>query len=89
MKRCFYCKEPIVAGDSVTAINNGNDLMHRNCALRGVIGSLAHVHKRCSCFVPGSTESDPPEMTLREAAEAAVAEWRRLASRELLKAGRN
>jgi hypothetical protein len=43
--------------------------------MRAIIGSVAHVEHRCSCFVPGSTESDPPGMTRREAANAAVKLW--------------
>lgn len=48
---------------------------HRSCFLRGTIGSVAHVQRRCSCYVPGADEGDPPEMTRRQAAEAAVVAW--------------
>jgi hypothetical protein len=36
-----------------------------------VIGSLGHQQRRCGCYVEGSTEDDPPGMTMREAAKAA------------------
>jgi hypothetical protein len=72
---CAHCREKIVDGDSIVVIYNGEFLMHRNCAIRGVIGSVAHILKTCSCYVPGSTESDPPELTVREAADLAVELW--------------
>jgi len=40
--------------------------------LRLVIGSVAHLERRCCCYVPGSTEDDPPHMTPRQAARAAL-----------------
>jgi hypothetical protein len=46
--------------------------MHVECLLRLTIGSVAHIERRCGCYVAGSTESDPPHMTLREAARAAM-----------------
>ena len=73
---CLYCEEKILCDDAVIPENNGKAAMHVNCEMRGVIGSVAHLERRCSCFVPGSTESDPPGMTRREAADAAVTLWR-------------
>ena len=72
---CPHCNEKIVVGDEVMPFNGGRLLFHRNCGLRGVIGSVAHIYKRCSCYVPGSTEGDPPDLTPRQAADAAVAAW--------------
>jgi len=60
--------------------DNGNILMHRNCGLRGVIGSVAHIQRRCSCYVPTSSERDPAGMTRRQAADAAVAAWEEIQS---------
>jgi hypothetical protein len=77
---CAHCGEPILEGDSIMGFNSGQVVMHRNCGMRGILGSLAHVQGRCSCFVPGSTANDPPELTVRQAADAAVAEWKRLES---------
>jgi hypothetical protein len=42
---------------------------------RAVAGSVAHLERRCGCFVAGSTEGDPPGMTKRQAALAAWAYW--------------
>jgi len=77
---CAHCTEPILEGEERMPFNAGLVLMHRNCGLRGIIGSLAHLQGRCSCFVPGSTAGDPEGMTLRQAADAAVEEWKRLES---------
>lgn len=81
-EKCFRCEEPIEANDFgyVTPyldFDKGTRLVpyHYACFLRGAIGSLAHVRGECSCYVPGSSEHDPPGMTVRQAAEAAVREW--------------
>jgi hypothetical protein len=73
---CLHCGEKILSGDAIIPVNNGGAAMHENCEIRGIIGSVAHLEGRCSCFVPGSTESDPLGMTRREAADAAVKLWR-------------
>jgi hypothetical protein len=70
---CVHCGEAITDGDDGFVLPGaGLAPYHRACFLRGIIGSVAHVQHRCSCFVPGSSENDPPGMTRREAAEAAV-----------------
>lgn len=76
---CAWCEEPFVEGDEgviIPLIHNENCVemkpYHLDCHLRTVTGSLAHVLKICSCFVPGSTKEDPPDMTKREAAWLAV-----------------
>jgi len=50
----------------------GRRLAHGECLLRQVVGSVAHLEKRCGCFVAGSTAGDPEGMTPREAAKAAT-----------------
>lgn len=80
---CVHCREPILEGEPRMPFNNGAVLMHRNCGLRGIVGSVSHLQGRCSCYVPGSSESDPAGLTLRQAADAAVAEWRRIESLRL------
>lgn len=60
-----WCEEPISEGDRLI---ESHLRMHRECAYRAVMGSLAHFQKRCSCSVPGSTENDPPGLTKRQAA---------------------
>jgi hypothetical protein len=68
---CCHCDEPIVEGDSGVIYANG-PIAHRNCFLRGIFGSVAHIEHRCSCFVKGASEGDDPKMTRRQAADAAV-----------------
>lgn len=68
---CPYCSEPFVAGEPVSAANNGSELLHQECMLRMVIGSVGHQRKACSCF--GGVEEDPPGATLRQSALAAAA----------------
>jgi|HubBroStandDraft_1064217.scaffolds.fasta_scaffold32770_4 hypothetical protein len=72
---CPECGEEIVKGEMVMPFNNDTILMHYECGLRGIIGSVAHLQRRCSCYVPGSEEGDPPGMSKREAAKAAVKLW--------------
>jgi hypothetical protein len=77
---CVHCHEPIVASDDGWLIpqpGTPEAVYHRACFVRSIIGSVAHVEHRCSCWVPGSSESDPPGMSLREAAEAALAAFER------------
>jgi hypothetical protein len=71
---CKHCEEPIEPGEEAPTVSGGS--FHRDCLLRLVIGSVAHQERRCHCFVPGSTAGDPPGMTLREAARAAVELYR-------------
>jgi hypothetical protein len=73
---CFQCDEPILPNEPGVQFDDG-DYAHRNCFLRGVIGSVAHVERRCGCYVPGSEESDPLNLTRREAANRAVEAWER------------
>lgn len=70
---CTNCLESILEGDDGWLDAAGNPF-HRACWYREVIGSLAHVQRRCSCYRPGSTESDPLGLTAREAAEEVLKE---------------
>ncbi len=76
MRTCVHCSEVIAAGERVWRFANG-PLAHRVCALRQVMGSVAHIEQRCGCYVPGSAAGDPDGLTRREAADAAVEAWRR------------
>jgi hypothetical protein len=67
---CVYCDEPIAMGDD-GFIYAGGDTMHRECHLRGVIGSVAHQQKRCSCY-GGNGNGEEEGMTRRQDAQAAL-----------------
>jgi hypothetical protein len=73
MTRCGWCDEEIDASaiDTLELVTP----MHAECAFRSIMGSIAHIERRCSCYVKGADETDPPEMTRREAAKAALAAW--------------
>jgi hypothetical protein len=80
---CLHCGEVFVAGDDgfeLPYLSPDGPLayFHRDCHLRTVLGSVAHIQKLCSCFVPGASDGDPEGMTKREAARAAVLEYERL-----------
>ncbi len=67
---CRYCDEAVQSGDDGWVYIDGT-IMHQECHLRGIIGSVAHQEKRCSCFGgKGSDEEDG--MTRREGARAAM-----------------
>jgi hypothetical protein len=81
---CSWCVEAIEDGDSgvlmphIDLDPDGRPVgtvrpLHRNCHLRSVVGSLAHVEERCGCYTGCFNDTDPPEMTRRQAADAAVA----------------
>jgi hypothetical protein len=78
---CENCGEAIEDGDqgfSTAVIGTPLDVQqtvktihyHHDCFLVQVVGTLGHQAGRCSCY--GGTESNPPELTRREAATAAV-----------------
>lgn len=74
MTNCLHCGEPVEDGEQSEMYHS--QPMHKECGLRGVIGSVAHIEHRCSCFAPGSTENDDPNLSIREAARAAVAAYK-------------
>jgi len=79
---CIWCDEVLLPSDTRHTYANGPSA-HRACALRQVVGSVAHLERRCSCYVPGATEGDPDGLTRRAAAEAAVQAFMRLGQEAL------
>lgn len=69
---CGGCGEAIEKSDNGVSMPV-DTVMHLECFLRSVLGSVGHQKKTCSCY--GGNEEDPPGMTLREAAKAAVELW--------------
>lgn len=72
---CGHCGEPVDPGDD-DPIPSIDGMMHRHraCAFRMIVGGLNHQLGLCICC--GGTEPpDPPEMTVRQAAEAAARHW--------------
>lgn len=69
---CIHCEEPIVEGDTGTIDGSGH-VLHYECVLRLVCGSVAHQLQLCMCC--GGTQNDDPALTKRQAACAAAALW--------------
>jgi hypothetical protein len=79
-RRCGHCNEMIAAGDdgfTLPSYPACEMSFHRACHLRGIIGSIAHQQKLCSCYVPGSQAEDNPTLSRRAAAEEALAYFER------------
>ena len=74
---CLFCDEPVRITDGAELVNTpeGPKPAHPECNFRAIMGSVAHIEKRCGCFVKGSEETDPVEMSRRDAAKAAVAAY--------------
>ncbi len=66
--KCHWCEEAFTPDDMGTS--TGENFIHYECGIRGVVGSVGHQKGACSCY--GGTEEDPPGMTKREAAVAAT-----------------
>jgi hypothetical protein len=67
---CPHRGEFVLPWEDQVAVNGGASPVHRECLVRMVVGSVGHQLRRCSCF--GGGEEDPPGMTPREAARAAL-----------------
>ena len=72
---CARCDEPFTEGDvgvimPVMAEDPYSIGYHRECHLRGIVGSVAHQKRECVCY--GGEGEDDPNLTAREAARAAV-----------------
>lgn len=85
-ERCLHCEEPIAATDTgfmvpyldvpgASDARNYDKPFHFECFLRGIVGSVGHQLKQCSCY--GGTREDPEGYTKRQAAVAAVEAWAR------------
>lgn len=82
-EKCLNCEEAFVEGDEgcSTPYYGGGDAppevhYHIECFVRSIIGSVGHQTRKCSCY--GGTEEDPPGLTAREAAKAAMAKMKEI-----------
>lgn len=64
---CAHCSESIDENDRGMMAPAP---FHFECFMRMILGSVGHQKGTCSCF--GGTDEDPPGMTKREAAKAAL-----------------
>ncbi len=59
-----------------SALEKSAAVYHHDCFLRTIVGGLNHQLGQCTCC-GGAAPPDPPDLSLREAARAAVAVWRK------------
>lgn len=69
---CAHCAEAIADGDLGWIVPPGEQPFHHACFMRGIIGSVAHQARLCSCYVPGSQCGDDASLSRRGAAQAAL-----------------
>lgn len=70
---CQWCDEPVTVKElrlGYAQANMAGQVAHIECGLRSAAGSVGHQTRQCSCY--GGTREDPPGMTRREAARAAM-----------------
>lgn len=77
---CLHCEEPILPGERHEMVMFGlsapqTRYVHMECYARSIIGGVNHQAGRCTCC-GGSEPPDPPGLTRRQAAQAAVRYWR-------------
>lgn len=68
---CVYCEE-VIAPDDVPGLHSMS-IMHYECSIRAIAGSVAHQRRQCSCF--GGIGHDNPMLTTRQNARRACEEW--------------
>lgn len=75
---CSWCDEPVLSDEPhemrahIDANKNESTRpIHRQCAARIALGSVGHQMGLCGCNGGPGTMDDPPNMTKREAADAA------------------
>lgn len=75
MMQCLYCDEPIRMGDELARFpigtQDGVRIAHIECAYRAVAGGVNHLKGLCTCC-GGTQPPDPPELSRRDAARAAL-----------------
>lgn len=74
---CAWCDDPIMPDDMGYCLPDAvgrPQVFHLNCHLRQLIGGVNHLRGQCQCY-GGEMGHDPPGLTKREAADAAVEIW--------------
>lgn len=69
---CVGCEEPVAVEDD-GFFDSVGQVLHRECMLRGILGSAAHQAKRCSCFVEDGEEEGTAAERLGRRREAILA----------------
>lgn len=71
---CTWCDEPLDPAQRVTEFPLL--VMHRECAVRAIFGSVSHQRHECSCY-GGKDAEDLLGLSKREAARLAADELRK------------
>lgn len=66
---CPWCQEGFEPKDKIMPYANG--VLHFECGVRSVVGSVGHQQKTCSCY-GGKDNGDPPNVSRRQAARLAM-----------------
>ena len=69
-RTCLHCQEGLTAADAGVVV--GPLVAHEACFVRGLAGSVGHQCGLCHCPGRAGVMEDPPGMTTREAAQAAM-----------------
>lgn len=75
---CLHCEEVITIRDGgyitplVTPTGVQDAPEHEECFIRRAVGSYAHLTKQCSCYIEGATDTDPSDLSKRQAARLAM-----------------
>lgn len=59
---CGWCEEPLDPGEA----------FHPECIVRGLVGPVDHLEKRCDCYVEDGPECTPGDLS-RDSARASFA----------------
>jgi hypothetical protein len=71
---CVWCEEVILPKERIP--QTPLLIMHRECAVRSILGSIAHIQKQCSCYGGDVTDYDLlPGLTKRQQARLAYEEF--------------
>jgi hypothetical protein len=71
---CVWCKEVILPEERIE--NMPLVQTHRECVIRSIFGSIAHIRHECSCYGGNKTDEDLlPGLTRREHARLAFVEF--------------
>lgn len=77
MPLCLHCEELVTADEikigNASPLNGGRDLMHRECLVRTVAGSVTHIRRQCR-YYGGAKDCHECEngLTKRDAAIASL-----------------
>ena len=73
---CQLCDELILPGEPIAQSTFNGLPVHHECGFRAIAGGANHILGCCSCC-GGTMPPDPPGLSRREAARAALLAWER------------